>query len=85
MITRRVVITGMGILAPNGNGKEAYWDALINGRSGIKRIASFDPSPFNTQIAGEVKTLIPAIISIQNWSKEVAGLPTLVLRHRRWL
>ena len=50
MITRRVVITGLGILAPNGNGKDAYWEALINGRSGIKRIASFDPSPFSTQI-----------------------------------
>ncbi|MFN3533493.1 MAG: beta-ketoacyl-[acyl-carrier-protein] synthase family protein [Candidatus Brocadia sp.] len=55
MLTRRVVITGLGILAPNGNGKDAYWDALINGRSGIKRIISFDPSPFSTQIAGEVK------------------------------
>ena len=59
MITRRVVITGLGILAPNGNGKDAYWDALINGRSGIKRIASFDPSPFSTQIAGEVKDFDP--------------------------
>lgn len=54
MTTRRVVITGLGILAPNGIGKEAYWDALVNGRSGIKRITSFDPSPFSTQIAGEV-------------------------------
>jgi len=59
MIARRVVITGLGILAPNGNGKDAYWEALINGRSGIKRIASFDPSPFNTQIAGEVKDFDP--------------------------
>lgn len=59
MISRRVVITGLGILAPNGNGKDAYWDALINGRSGIKRIASFDPSPFSTQIAGEVKNFDP--------------------------
>jgi len=37
MATRRVVITGLGILAPNGNGKDAYWDALLNGRSGIRR------------------------------------------------
>ena len=59
MEKRRVVITGLGILAPNGNGKEAYWDALINGRSGIKRISSFDPSPFSTQIAGEVKDFNP--------------------------
>ena len=59
MLTRRAVITGLGILAPNGNGKDAYWDALINGRSGIKRIASFDPSSFSTQIAGEVKDFNP--------------------------
>jgi 3-oxoacyl-[acyl-carrier-protein] synthase II len=59
MMTRRVVITGLGILAPNGNGKEAYWDALLNGQSGIKRIVSFDPSPFSTQIAGEVKGFNP--------------------------
>ncbi|MBE7444870.1 MAG: beta-ketoacyl-ACP synthase II [Planctomycetia bacterium] len=59
MVKRRVVITGMGILAPNGNGKDAYWDALINGRSGIKRITAFDPSPFSTQIAGEVKDFNP--------------------------
>lgn len=60
MATRRVVITGLGILAPNGNGKDAYWDALVNGISGIKRIASFDPSPFSTQIAGEVKGFDPS-------------------------
>lgn len=57
--TRRVVITGLGILAPNGIGKDAYWDALINGRSGITKITFFDPSPFNTQIAGEVKGFNP--------------------------
>lgn len=56
---RRVVITGLGILAPNGNGKDAYWDALINGKSGIRRIAAFDPTPFNSQIAGEVKDFDP--------------------------
>ena len=59
MITRRVVITGLGILSPNGNGKDAYWNALINGRSGIQRITYFDPSDFSTQIAGEVKNFDP--------------------------
>ena len=59
MATRRVVITGLGILAPNGNGKDEYWDALVNGRSGIKRIIAFDHSPFSTQIAGEVKNFDP--------------------------
>jgi len=51
---RRVVITGLGVIAPNGVGKRAYWDALKEGRSGIRRITRFDPSPFPTQFAGEV-------------------------------
>jgi 3-oxoacyl-[acyl-carrier-protein] synthase II len=59
MVTRRVVITGLGILAPNGIGKDAYWDALINGRSGISRITSFDPSGLTTRIAGEIRGFDP--------------------------
>ncbi|MCF6158213.1 MAG: beta-ketoacyl-ACP synthase II [wastewater metagenome] len=59
MITRRAVITGLGILAPNGNGKDEYWDALVHGISGIKRITFFDPSSLSTQIAGEVKNFNP--------------------------
>jgi len=51
---RRVVITGLGVLAPNGIGKRAFWDALKKGSSGIRRITRFDPSPFPTQFAGEV-------------------------------
>jgi len=51
---RRVVITGLGVIAPNGVGKREYWDALKEGRSGIRRITRFDPTPFPTQFMGEV-------------------------------
>jgi 3-oxoacyl-[acyl-carrier-protein] synthase II len=51
---RRVVITGLGVVAPNGVGKEAFWDACVNGRSGIGPITSFDASGHPVQIAGEV-------------------------------
>lgn len=51
---RRVVITGLGVIAPNGIGKDAFWSALKSGRSGIRRITRFDPCPFPTQFAGEV-------------------------------
>ena len=51
---RRVVITGLGVIAPNGIGKEEFWDALVNGRSGIGRITRFDASTYPSQIAGEV-------------------------------
>ncbi|HWK62444.1 MAG TPA: beta-ketoacyl-ACP synthase II [Eoetvoesiella sp.] len=52
---RRVVITGLGIVSPVGNNIESAWDNIVNGRSGIGRITRFDPTPFNAQIAGEVK------------------------------
>ncbi|MFA5362952.1 MAG: beta-ketoacyl-ACP synthase II [Candidatus Omnitrophota bacterium] len=54
MSKRRVVITGLGIVAPNTVGKENFWQALIEGKSGIRRITRFDPTPFPTKIAGEV-------------------------------
>ena len=74
MATRRVVITGLGILAPNGNGKDAYWDALLNGRSGIRRITFFDPTPFSTQFAGEVKNFDPCDYFNQKLVKKSARI-----------
>jgi 3-oxoacyl-[acyl-carrier-protein] synthase II len=55
----RVVVTGMGILAPNGIGLEAFWESLVAGRSGIGTITRFDPSAFTSRIAGEVKDFEP--------------------------
>jgi 3-oxoacyl-[acyl-carrier-protein] synthase II len=52
---RKVVITGLGAVTPLGNTVPAFWDGLVNGRSGIARISCFDPSPLSSQIAGEVK------------------------------
>lgn len=51
---RRVAITGIGAVSPNGVGREAFWDATRRGRSGVRRITRFDPSGFQVQIAGEV-------------------------------
>ncbi|HUY96707.1 MAG TPA: beta-ketoacyl-ACP synthase II [Verrucomicrobiae bacterium] len=56
---RRVVVTGMGAVSPLGVGVEATWSGLLAGRNGIDRIASFDPSPFASQMAGEVKGFDP--------------------------
>src|SRR5438045_4689754 len=55
----RVVITGMGVLAPNGIGLKAFWDSLLSGRSGIGPITLFDASNFKSRIAGEVKNFDP--------------------------
>ena len=60
MIKRnRVVITGMGVLAPNGIGLSAFWNSLLAGRSGIGPITLFDASKFKSRIAGEVKNFDP--------------------------
>ena len=54
---KRVVITGMDITSSIGSGLDAFWHAASNGHCGIKRIQAYDPSPYPTQIAGEVSDL----------------------------
>jgi act minimal PKS ketosynthase (KS/KS alpha) len=53
-VKRRVVITGIGVLAPNGIGVKEFWSLLSDGRTATRRISSFDPSPFRSQIAAEI-------------------------------
>ena len=57
---RRVAITGIGIVCPIGIGKKAFWNALTAGKSGIKKISSFDALTYPTQVAGEVSDFDPA-------------------------
>jgi len=56
----RVVITGLGVIAPNGIGKEDFWSALKEGRSGIKPIKRFDTGKFKCKSAGEIADFKPA-------------------------
>ncbi len=70
---RRVVITGMGVISPVGIGKEAYWESLVNGRSGIDTITMCDTEGCTTKIAGEVK----------NWNPEEYIDPKQVRRMSR--
>src|SRR3989338_3545692 len=56
---RRVVVTGIGVIASNGIGKQAFWEAIKTGKSGISTIASFDPTLFATHFAGEIKNFNP--------------------------
>ncbi len=58
---RRVVITGVGAVTPVGNDITTMWDALVHGKSGIARIARFDPAPYESQVAGEVRGLEPTL------------------------
>ncbi|MDH5173847.1 MAG: beta-ketoacyl-[acyl-carrier-protein] synthase II [Elusimicrobiota bacterium] len=56
---QRVVVTGLGVIAPNGIGKDNYWIAIKEGRSGISRVTKFDVSKYPTRIAGEVNEFDP--------------------------
>jgi 3-oxoacyl-[acyl-carrier-protein] synthase II len=56
---RRVVITGVGVVAPNGVGREAFWQGCVDGRSGIGPIRSFDASNHPIRVAGEVHDFDP--------------------------
>src|SRR5919108_6653663 len=60
VLPRRVVVTGVGLLTPLGNGTESSWEALRAGRSGIGPITRFDATGFSCRIAGEVKGFDPA-------------------------
>ena len=57
---RRVVVTGLGPVTPVGIGREAFWDALTAGRSGIGEVTSFDAGDLPVRIAGEVTGFDPA-------------------------
>lgn len=72
----RVVVTGMGVLAPNGTGLEAFWQSLLEGRSGIGPITLFDPTNFKSRIAGEVKGFDPLDYMEAQWKPKRMGRHT---------
>ena len=59
MQKRRVVITGLGVVSPNGIGKDNVWQAMSSGKSAVRLVDSFDVSLFNTRIAAEVRDFDP--------------------------
>jgi len=56
---KRIVVTGVGAVTPIGDTVDATWDSMMHGRGGISRITRFDPSPYESQMAGEVKDFDP--------------------------
>ncbi|QSR86318.1 beta-ketoacyl-ACP synthase II [Candidatus Methylacidiphilum infernorum] len=60
MSKRRVVISGMGLVSPNGNNVQQFWNSLVNGESGIGEITAFDTRDFDCKFGGEVRNFNPA-------------------------
>jgi 3-oxoacyl-[acyl-carrier-protein] synthase II len=58
-MSRRVVITGLGVVSSIGIGKDEFWSNLIKGKSGISKIKSFDTSAYPTQFGGEIHDFKP--------------------------
>jgi len=58
-LQKRIVVTGVGAITPIGHTVDETWDAMMHGRGGIGRITRFDPSPYESQMAGEVKDFDP--------------------------
>ena len=58
--SRRVVITGLGVVSPLGIGKDVFWENLIAGKSGVDHITAFDASSYPCRVAAEVKGICRA-------------------------
>ncbi|MFA7710684.1 MAG: beta-ketoacyl-ACP synthase II [Candidatus Neomarinimicrobiota bacterium] len=56
---KRVVVTGLGVISPVGNDVQSFWSNILQGRNGVARIESFDPSGYSCQIAAEVRDFDP--------------------------
>jgi act minimal PKS chain-length factor (CLF/KS beta) len=53
-MNERIVITGAGVVAPNGCGNSEFWDATLRGASGVRRLSRFDPTQYPTTVGGEI-------------------------------
>lgn len=79
MEERRVVITGMGVVAPNGIGIDNFWDSLVHGRSGVRKITHFDASSYPCQVAAEVPDFDPTEYMDPKTAKRLARFAQFAL------
>ena len=67
--SRRVAVTGLGVISPVGNDVHTAWDNLIHGRSGLGEITRFDVSRYEAKAAGEVKDLMQVRTLAEHFAK----------------
>ncbi len=79
MEKRRVVVTGMGVVAPNGTGVENFWDSLVHGRSAVRRITHFEASSYPCQVAAEVPDFNPTDYMDSKTAKRLARFAQFAL------
>lgn len=85
-IPRRVVVTGMGAMSPNGNGIEKFWRSLRNGVSGVGPITQFDAANLPCRVAAEVKDFCPqSIFTAQELRRVGRGVPLAIAAAREAL
>ena len=80
-MTRRVVVTGLGLVTPVGNSVEATWAALMSGQTGVDYIKKFDTEKFSVKFAAEVKDFDP----LKFIAKRGAKMAPLFISHRRFI
>ena len=71
---RRAVLTGFGVLSPIGSTPAAFWDALVAGTRGVKRIRTFDSSALSCQIAGEIPDFVAKSVIEKTYRKELKAM-----------
>jgi 3-oxoacyl-[acyl-carrier-protein] synthase II len=76
---RRVVVTGLGCVSPNGVGREAFWAATRAGKSGVRALTQFDVAHLPTRIAGTVPEFDPALVMSANDLKHVPRIVPMAL------
>ncbi|MDD4953675.1 MAG: beta-ketoacyl-ACP synthase II [Candidatus Omnitrophica bacterium] len=77
MQKQRVVVTGLGVITPLGNDVPSFWKAIKEGKSGVGPLTSFDPTGFDSRIAGEVKGFDPSLIGFTH--REIKRMDKFVL------
>ncbi|MEI7436728.1 MAG: beta-ketoacyl synthase N-terminal-like domain-containing protein, partial [bacterium] len=70
-MARRVVVTGMGVISPCGLDEPAFWNQLVTGCGGVRRIQAFDPAEFKSQNGAEVDSVaLAAAIAARGWKAQ---------------
>lgn len=80
---KRVVISGLGVVSSIGIGKDAFWESLICGKSGISEVSSFDTSKHATHVGGEIKHFKPQNFMRKNRARYIGRASQLAVAATR--